>query len=261
MNKEKYVLITGASSGIGEAFARKLASQGYNIIIIARRKNKLKQLAEELKKHYSVKVEVLSADLSEEQEIAKIEKRIMESNDIFMLINNAGFGTRGHFENVDPIKIINMINVHVVASTRLARAILPQMIERNQGTIINVSTVVSDIPAPRRVIYAATKAYLNSFSKSLQAELKEKNLDIKIQALLPGLTKTDFFSTEEYSFQGISDQIIKYAITPEEVVEASLASLAEDEVIVFPDPENLKIYSLMVNEGKTWEEAVKIVFD
>lgn len=259
-NMKNLALITGASSGIGEAFARKLASQGFNLIIIARRKKRLQQLADELIRKYSIEIEILSADLAKDQEIEKIEQRIKKSNDITMLINNAGFGTRGYFADVDLTKIVNMINVHIVTSTRLIRAVLPQMIERNKGTIINVSSIVADVPATGRVVYAASKAYLNSISRSLQAEMKEKKLDIKIQALMPGSTRTGFFSTEEYGNRGISNDHIRFTKSPEEVVEGSLALLTKDEVVVIPDPENRKVHSLMVQEGKTWLEAVKIVF-
>ena len=259
-NMQSIALITGASSGIGEAFARKLASQGFGLILVARRKDRLEKLSNEFKKSYSIPVEVLPADLSKEEDVIEIEKRVAEVSNISILVNNAGFGTRGHFAEVDIKKSVDMIHVHIVASTRLTRAILPQMIKRNEGVIINVSTLVSEIPAPYRVVYVATKSYLNSLSRSLQAEIREKGLAIKVRAILPGLTETEFFSTEEYGYSGIGNDWRKYVRPSEEVVESTLDSLAGDEVIVFPDARNRELYYLMVDEGKTWEEAASIVF-
>jgi hypothetical protein len=259
-NRHKIALITGASSGIGESFARKLSSQGYGLILVARRKDRLEKLSSELRKTYSIPIDVLSTDLSKEKGVIEIEKRIAKVGNIAILVNNAGFGTRGHFVEVDIEKSVDMINVHIVASTRLTRAILPQMIKRNEGVIINVSTIVSETPGPSRVVYTATKSYLNSFSRSLQAEIREKGLAIKVRAILPGLTDTEFFSTEEYGYSGIGDDRQKYARLPEEVVEAALDSLAGDEVIAFPDEGNRELYYLMVDKGKTWKEAASTVF-
>jgi hypothetical protein len=129
---KKYALVTGASSGIGEAFARKLASQKYNLIIITRRKKRLQDLATELEKKYSILVEVLSADLTKENEVLMVERKIADFNNISLLINNAGFGTNGAFIDVDINKSVNMINLHIIASTRLIKGVLPQMIAQKK---------------------------------------------------------------------------------------------------------------------------------
>jgi len=256
----KVALVTGTSSGIGEAFARLLASQGYNLFIVARREEQLQQLSHELENKYSIKGESISLDLSKENDIVTLEKRITESNKISMLINNAGFGTRGVFVDVDINKSVNMIKVHIIASIRLIKAVLPQMIERNSGTIINVSTLTADFPNPGYVVYTATKAFLNSFSKTLQLELKEKNLNITVQSLCPGLTKTNFFSTEEWNLESADDFFDEYkAMSPERVVEESLTSLSKGTVVVIPGSKNRQIHSLMTKEGKSWREATKIV--
>lgn len=260
MNKKNFALITGASSGIGEAFARKLASQGYNLIINARRKKRLQLLAAELQEKHSIQVEVLPADLTKEQDLLKIERKIAEFTTISMLVNNAGFGTRDFFDEVDITKSVNMIKVHIIASTRLTKAVLPQMIDQNKGVIINVATLVAGFPNPRVTVYTATKSYLTNFSESLQAEMNKKNLDIKIQALCPGLTQTDFFNTEEYGYQTLDDEDEFNVQSVDEVVEESLASLAQEGVIVFPGSKNREILSLMSNEGKSWHDAAAIVF-
>ncbi len=253
-------VITGASSGIGEAFARRLGSQGYGLVLVARREKRLQALAGELESRCSIAAKVLPADLSRDRDVAEVERWIGESSEISMLVNNAGFGTHGRFAEVGIDKSVDMIHVHVVASTRLAKAVLPQMMERNRGVIINVSTLVADIPAPRRVVYAATKSYLKSFSRSLQVEMQEQGLQIKIRAILPGLTDTEFFSTEEYGSRGIGEEWQTYVRPPAEVVKAALDSLETDEVVVLPDSGNRRIYDMMVKRGKTWEEAARIVF-
>ncbi len=256
-----HVLITGASSGIGEAFARKLASQGYNLITVARGEERLQLLATDLRAKHAIRVEVLPADVAREQDLAKVEERIAVSDDISILINNAGFGTRGDFAEVDINKSVSMIKVHIVASTRLTRAVLPQMIERNAGTIINVGTLAVGLPNPGVTVYTATKSYLTNLSKSLQSEMKDRGLDIRIQALCPGLTNTSFFDTEEFGYQTLDSEDEYDVQSPEEVVEESLASLATGAVIVIPGSKNREIRSLMANEGKSWEEAARIAFD
>ncbi|MGC9777833.1 MAG: SDR family oxidoreductase [Candidatus Heimdallarchaeota archaeon] len=262
MNKKKknFALITGASSGIGEAFARKLASQGYNLIIVARRKKRLQLLAAELQEKHSIHIEVFPADLTKEQDLTKIEKKIAEFTNISMLVNNAGFGTRGSFAEVDITKSVNMIKVHIIASTRLTKAVLPQMINQNKGVIINLGTLAVGLPNPGVTVYTATKSYLTNFSESLQAEMNGKNLDIKIQILCPGLTQTDFFNTEEYGYQTLDDEDEFDVQSADEVVEESLASLTKEAVVVVPGSKNREILSLMSNEGKSWDEAATIVF-
>jgi short-subunit dehydrogenase len=254
-------LITGASSGIGAAFARELASRGQSIIVVARREERLRSLSAKLEEEHAVHVEVLPADLAREESLARVERRIEESDDISMLINNAGFGTNGNFAQVDVTRSVDMITVHVTATIRLTRAVLPQMIARNCGAIVNVSSNIADVPGPGRAVYAATKAFLNSFSTSLQAEMQNQGLDIRVRAIVPGLTLTEFYSTEEFGCRGLGGEPLRYARPPERVANASLASLEKDEVIAFIDAENRDIYTLMVNEGKTWLEAARIVFD
>ena len=183
MNKHGTALITGASSGIGQAFARELASRNYDLIITARRKHRLEELARELKSNYPISVDVIAADLSTEKDIKQVEEHIKKIKNLDMLVNNAGFGTSGYFYDVSPEKSINMINVHVLAATRFCRATLPGMIKRNKGSIINVSSLASFYPLKGNTIYNATKNYLNMFSRSIQKELKGYN--IKVQALCP----------------------------------------------------------------------------
>ncbi|MCK4241446.1 MAG: SDR family NAD(P)-dependent oxidoreductase [Candidatus Atribacteria bacterium] len=132
-NRQGTALVTGASSGIGEAFAKELASRNYDLVIIARRKDRLLELVEELKSNYSISVDVIPADISTEKGIERVEEYIKKAKNLDLLINNAGFGTKGNFSDVSSEKSINMINLHVLAATRFCRAVLPDMIKRKKA--------------------------------------------------------------------------------------------------------------------------------
>ena len=247
-NKKGTALVTGASSGIGEAFARELASRNYDLIIIARRKDRLKELAEELKSNFSISVDVIAADLSTEKGIERVEEHIKKIKNLDMLINNAGFGTKGNFSDVSPEKSINMINVHVLAATRFCRAVLPNMIKRNLGSIINVSSLAAFYPIPGNAIYNATKTYLNMFSRSLQNELKDYN--IKVQALCPGFVVTEFHDSDEFKDFDRS-RVPKFLwMSTEEVVEQSLKALRKNKVIFIPGMKNRILARLLKIGGK-----------
>ncbi|MCK4528821.1 SDR family oxidoreductase [candidate division WOR-3 bacterium] len=247
-NKQGTALITGASSGIGEAFARELGARNYDLVIIARRKDKLEELARELKNNYSVSVDVIVADLSTEKSIAQVEEYIKKVKNLDILINNAGFGTRGYFSDVSPEKSINMINVHVLAPTRFCRAALPCMIKRDQGSIINVSSLASFCPIPGNAIYNATKSYLNMFSRSIQSELK--NYNIKVQALCPGFAYTGFHDTDEFKDFDRSSIPKWLWMFAQEVVEQSLKALSKNKVIFIPGIKNRILAGLLKIGGK-----------
>lgn len=247
-NRQVTTLITGASSGIGEAFAKELASQNYDLVIIARRKDRLLELARELKSNYSISVDVIPADISTEKGIEEVEEYIKKAKNLDILINNAGFGTRGNFSDVSPEKSINMINVHVLAPTRFCRAVLPGMIKRNQGSIINVSSLAALYPIKGNTIYKATKAYLNMFSRSLQNELK--NFNIRVQALCPGFVYTGFHDTDEFKDFDRSSVPKWLWMSAEEVVKQSLKALRKNKVIFIPGIKNRILAGLLKIGGK-----------
>lgn len=243
---DKVALVTGASSGIGAAFARKLASQGYNLVLVARRKAKLRQLAAELQTQFHVKAEVLVADLSQPSDLERVERRITEITNLDLLVNDAGFGDPGMFVENSPAHIQSIIDVHVVASTRLSRAALPGMIARNTGAIINVSSIGAFTPRPfTEIIYCASKAYLNIFSEGLQAQLVLQGMNIRVQALCPGFTHTEFHDNPIYETQQIKTRIPKWLwMSAEEVVEESLRGLKHGQVICVPGFKNRVIVAL-----------------
>ncbi|MBN1430725.1 MAG: SDR family oxidoreductase [Anaerolineae bacterium] len=237
------VLITGASSGIGEAFARKLASMGYNLALVARRKERLDAIAGELESRHSIKVEILQADLSHEEDISRIERRIADMDALTMLVNNAGFGTTGHCSDVEIAKSTAMIAVHVTAPTRLSHAALPKMVARKQGAIINVASPSAFVLFPGNTIYSATKHYLITFSEGLGLELE--GTGVRVQALCPGFTRSGFHHTEAFT-KSKSDSMPGFLwMSAEEVVKCSLEALKRKQVVVVPGFINRLMYIRM----------------
>ena len=229
-------VITGASSGIGAAFARRLAASGYDLILVARREDRLTVLARELEQRHPIQAEVLVADLANEEDVESVERRVVQLDNLAFLINSAGFGTSGKFASSDLTKQIKMIEVHVLASVRLSRAALPAMIARQTGAIINLSSVISFLPAPGNVTYCATKAYLNVFSQALQAELS--GTGVQVQALCPGFTHTEFHDSPELA--AFDDHPIPEALwmSADDVVSHSLECVRRNNVICVPGFKN-----------------------
>lgn len=242
-------LITGASSGIGSAFARQLAAQGYDPILVARREQRLAALAAELQSHYPITAEVLAADLANLADIERVERRIAELERLDLLINNAGFGAPGSFAEVDLGTQLDMINVHVIASVRLCRAALPGMITRHCGAIINVSSMAGLVPIPGSATYSASKAYLNVFSEALQAELR--GTGVKVQSLCPGFTHTGFHDTPEH--RGFHRSRIPEAMwmSAEEVAAQSLSALDRRQVVFVPGFKNQLLAAVARNTPRS----------
>jgi uncharacterized protein len=230
MTEKKTALITGASSGLGAVFAEKLAAQGCNLALAARRQDRLQALAERLQGQYGVHVEVIQADLAAEAGIARVEASMQTLGALDLLINNAGFGLPDKFLALPAAYHQDMINVHLVATIRLAHAALPPMIERGQGAIINVSSVAGFLQNSN-TSYAPTKGYLNAFSLALQEEVKGSG--VRIQALCPGFTRTEFHEDPRYGKLKTSLPAI-FWMTSEAVVDYSLKGLGKKQVLCVP---------------------------
>ena len=228
--------MTGASSGIGRAYANRLARDGYHLVLTARRADRLEALARELRGRCRVRVEVTVADLSTEEGVAAGEARLSSGPPVEMLVNSAGFGTRGLFADIAPDRTADMVRLHVLAPVRLARAALPAMIAGRNGAIINVCSLGAFFTAARYVTYSATKAYLLSFSESLQAETAAHN--IRVQALCPGLTRTEFFDSPEYSDFNYSNVPDWAWMTADAVAAESLAALESGSTVCVPGLHN-----------------------
>lgn len=243
-------VVTGASSGIGEAFARLLAARGYDLILVARRKEKLDAVAVDIAGMKTVNAEVVTADLSTEKGIASLEKKLSESVRIDLLINDAGFGTTGAFHEVESEKQAAMMTLQFEAPVRLSRAVLPGMLERRSGSIINLSSISSFFPTPNRTLYGAVKAAMNQFSRSLAAEVGR--FGIRVQCLAPGFTYSGFHDTPEFAGWSRSQVSKALWMTSEQVAKISLLELARNrKVIVIPGWMNRLVVFLNTNP-LTW---------
>lgn len=224
----KLALITGASSGIGEVFARKLAARGYDLILVARRQERLRALAASL----PTTAEILAADLSTVDGIAVIENAIHNHPSLDLLVNNAGFGTLGRFWETDLAGQTDMHEVHVMATMRLTRAALEVMVPSGSGGVISVSSVAAFLQGPGAVSYCATKAWINSFTRGLDLELRGINSPVKVQALCPGLTVTEFHEAAGMERKTVAPGWLW--MKANDVVEASLDGFDRGHVIVVP---------------------------
>ncbi len=221
-------LITGATSGIGAAFADRLAQKGFDLILHGRRQEKLMERAKILKKTYNIQVDIIIAELSRSEEIKKIEERIQTLDRLDMLINNAGYWTPGVFWEHSPDSLEAMIMVHDIAPVRFIRAALPRMLERGKGDIINVSSEGAYLNMITLENYGATKAYMISFSESLHVALM--GTGIRVQALAPGMTVTEFHSRLGADFSKYQKRLMR----PEEVADISLKALEKGLVVCIP---------------------------
>ncbi|MCL5260171.1 MAG: SDR family NAD(P)-dependent oxidoreductase [Gammaproteobacteria bacterium] len=235
----KIALITGATSGIGAAFAKKFASQNYDLIITGRREEKIKQLAAELMALYKVNVEVMLIELAKKDDLELLLQKVAATKNLDILINNAGFGLLKKFIDVDPPLYTEMFAVHDYAPIRLMQVALKNMLAKNKGAIINVSSFVGFFPAPDRASYAASKAYLSSITESIAEEIKDSQ--VRIQVLCPGMTRTEI---SERKGASLDEFVKKYygrlitVMTAESVVESSLQALARKKLVCIPGVRN-----------------------
>ncbi|WP_193200841.1 SDR family NAD(P)-dependent oxidoreductase [Nostoc sp. MG11] len=216
-------LITGASSGIGMAFANELASRKNNLVLVARTEEKLKQLAQKIREEHKVKVEIIVKDLTVSTAAFDIFNAMIEKNiSIDTLINNAGLGDYGLFSTSERIKQLEMIQLNVTALVDLTYQFLPQMIQRGRGNIINISSIAAFQGLPYMAVYAATKCFVLSFSEALWAE--NSKAGVKVLAVCPGPTKTQFY--ENASFERFSNEAESSRLdSPLEVVREALNAL------------------------------------
>lgn len=185
-------MITGASAGIGETFARTLAARGHHLILVARRADRLAGLARELEAASNVRVETLAADLASDDGIRAVEQRLSACENLDLLVNNAGFGTKGYFAETGVDSQDQMHRLHVLATMRLCHAALRVLIRRDAGGIINVASVAGYWQSPHNVSYCATKTWMNSFTEGLSYELRARGSKVRVQALCPGYTISEF---------------------------------------------------------------------
>jgi short-subunit dehydrogenase len=247
-------LVTGGTAGIGEAFAEAFAAEGRDLVITGRRREKIEAVADRLRKRHGVNVEVILGDLADAGHLESLVKRVRKTQNLEVLVNNAGFGIGGGFTELGESDHLAMIAVHTAAVVRLTYAALPGMIARKKGVVINVSSIGANIPFPGNAMYGGTKAFVRYFTESLHLELI--GTGVKVQALCPGMTRTDFhtkmgFKAEDFYQSG---GLMK-AMTPQEVVEISLKCLTKDDPICVPGLNNrfmLLMFSVLPRRLTYW---------
>ena len=226
-------LITGASAGFGQEFARQLAPHARALILVARRIERLEKLKRELDRP-GLTIHIHAADLADEVQTEAFLASLAASGErVSLLINNAGLGDHGFFEESDWDRVKAMLDVNIKALTRLTHAILPDLVRVGRGAILNVSSIASLLPIPKMAVYAATKAYVTSFSEALRAELRDTG--VTVTALCPGPVDTEFFDIAERPTSGENAPAPEFfKVTIPEVVRDGLDAVAHDRPRVIP---------------------------
>ncbi len=230
MSTRPIALITGATSGIGQAFAESFAQQGYDLILTGRRQELLAKNAQFFEAHYHIFCECLYLELSSADAIEALVQKI-QGHTIEVLVNNAGFGLKGIFPEQPPAEILQMLNLHILCTTRLTQAVLPQMLSRNSGTIINVASDAAYVIVPGNAFYSATKAFIKQFTEGLYLDLRGIGSAVRVQALCPSLTKTDFQLKMGMSKAKQVDHGIMHWEEPQQVVSRSFKSLQNNQPV------------------------------
>lgn len=222
-------LITGASSGIGATYAERLARRGHDLLLVARDAQRLQALAERLGGEHGVAVEVLPADLTQKADVLEVERRLREDASIGLLVNNAGVAMNGRLADADPEQAEAMIQLNVVALTRLAAAAAANFSAAGRGGIINLGSVVALAPEMFNAVYSATKAYVLSLTQTLAGELRESG--VQLQAVLPGVTRTEIWERSGTDASALPPSMI---MEVGEMVDAALAGFDRGELVTIP---------------------------
>jgi uncharacterized protein len=218
-------VVTGASSGIGSVYADRLASRGYDLLLAARRVDRLEQRAAELRRRYGIRVEIAGVDLGKGEDLERFARRLREDEKVTLLVNNAGLANMSSLVQLTPAKAQEEINVNVTAVVQLSLAVLPRFAAKSAGTLINISSVLSIFALPISTTYSSTKAFVTLFTQGLQQEFKDTG--IRIQAVLPATTATDIWD----KLGGVSKLDPATVMSAEACVDAALAGLDAGELV------------------------------
>jgi short-subunit dehydrogenase len=226
---DQWALVTGASAGLGAEFARQLASRGMHLVLVARRSELMSELAQELHTKHGTRCEIIAADLSNPIEPERVLNHLSEKGiEIELLVNNAGFGVVGEVDNADIDRLLPLIRLNISALTELTYRLLPGMLERGHGSILNVSSLSAFQPVAYMGVYAASKAYVLHFSEALHCELKDRG--ITVTAVCPGVTRTNFFD-----IAGAPGWLQKHSsLGVEPVVKAALRAMQRRRQYIVP---------------------------
>ncbi len=236
MTEKAIALVTGASSGLGAEFCRQLAGRCRKVIMVGRRRELLDEVSDSLQVQ-GLETVVIAQDLTTELGLTEVVEKIRQQGPVTILINNAGFGTNGPFMDADFELQQKMVDLHISATLRLTRAVIPYMKEAGGGSIVNVSSLGSFFPMKDIAVYVASKAFLNTFSEAIQKEVSGDN--IRIQCLCPGFTHTDFHGRDEFTnFDKNSIPADMWQSTADVVAESLQALDAGEPVVFIPGEHN-----------------------
>ena len=222
-------VITGASAGIGAVYADRLARRGYDLLLVARNQERLEQLAQAIAKNTGRKVETLAADLTNSNDLHKVEQTLRDDPRVTLLVNNVGVGATAPLLNSDMADMSKMITLNVEVLTRLTYAVVPALVARGSGTIINIASIVAVSPETLNGVYGGTKAFVLAFSQSLRHELKGKG--IRIQVVLPGATSTNFWNLAGTPVEYLPQEIV---MSVDDMVDAAIAGFDQGEFVTIP---------------------------
>ncbi|HGM4966305.1 SDR family oxidoreductase [Pseudomonas monteilii] len=230
-------LITGASTGIGSIYAERLARRGYDLVLVARNRERLNALASRITTETQQNVEVFPADLSTAADLMEVERKLREDASINLLVNNAGIGTHTGLLESDVERMAEMISLNITALTRLTYAAVPGFVARQQGAVINISSIAGLAPELLNGVYGGSKAYVTAFSQSLHKELADKG--IKIQAVLPGATATDFWQIGGLPVENLDPGIVMSA---HDLVDGALQDFDNEVLLSIPSLHDLDAF-------------------
>jgi hypothetical protein len=222
-------LITGASSGIGAVYADRLARRGYDLILVARNRERLAALANRITTETRRNVEIIDTDLGDKDGLAAVEAKLRQDATVTLLVNNAGVGTHTPLLGSDVDAMSRMIDLNVSALTRLTYAAVPGFVSRGKGAVINISSIVAIAPEILNGVYGGSKAFVLAFSQSLHHELADKG--VQVQAVLPGATATEFWQTGGLPLENLDKAIVMSA---DDMVDAALTGFDRREFITIP---------------------------
>lgn len=228
-SSKKVALVTGASSGIGAVYADRLAARGYDLILVARRAERLEALCAQVSKAHGIKAEPIVADLTKDRDLARIEAVLSTNGDLRVLVNNAGIARLAPAAQMAANDVASQIALNITALTRLTQAVVPAFVARKQGLIINISSALAVHSLPISAIYSGSKAFVLQFTRGLQQELAETG--VKVQLVLPASTATEIWDLSGVPLAALNKETL---MTTEHMVDAALAGLDQGETITWP---------------------------
>jgi short-subunit dehydrogenase len=237
-NSKGPVVVTGASGGIGAVYADRFAKRGYDLLLVARDGKRLTDVGEKLAKQYGVAVQTVVADLTEKPELLALEAKLKADTNVAILVNNAGFGGTKSLVDSSVDELENMIALNVTALTRLTAAVLPNLIAKKAGAVINISSVVAVNPDALNGTYSGTKAYVLNFTQALFKTLKDTG--VQVQTVLPGATRTDFWDRAGLPVHNLPE---KNVMSAEDCVDAALAAFDAKELVTIPALTDVEVWN------------------